>query len=88
MDLRRDRDLGALPTVVITASKPPWKGGDTYWREAQRRLAGLSSQTRQIVAADSGHAVPLEQPELVVAAIRELVDQVRSPTPCMHEDPL
>ena len=45
---------------------------------AQRELAGLSSRGRHIVAARSGHWIHLDQPDLVVSAIRDVVADVRA----------
>jgi pimeloyl-ACP methyl ester carboxylesterase len=68
--------LAALPDVpLVTISSgelPPTR------IEEHRQLARLSPQGRHIVADRSGHWIPLDQPELVVAAIRDIVDQVRS----------
>ena len=47
------------------------------WRELQEELAGLSSRGRLVVADSSDHMVPLEAPEVVVGAIRVVVDEVR-----------
>jgi pimeloyl-ACP methyl ester carboxylesterase len=59
---------GDLPLVTISATEPaPWK------QDRQDRLARLSTRGRHIVASNSGHWIPLEQPDVVVEAIRELV---------------
>jgi pimeloyl-ACP methyl ester carboxylesterase len=56
-----------LPLTVITAASSN--------RELQGRLARLSSQGRQIVAEKSGHMVPLEEPGVIVDAVRELMSR-------------
>jgi pimeloyl-ACP methyl ester carboxylesterase len=38
-----------------------------------RRLAHLSSQSRHLVATKSGHWIQLDEPDLVVTAIRDIV---------------
>jgi hypothetical protein len=41
-------------------------------------LAGLSSQGKQVIAAESSHYIQWDQPELVIDAIRKIVEQVHS----------
>lgn len=40
-------------------------------------LASESPQGVQIIAEQSGHAIQLDEPELVIDAIRQVVEQVR-----------
>ncbi len=69
--------LGDVPLVVLTASNP------TSERvEQQDAVARLSSQGRHIVAATAGHWIHLDEPALVVEAIRsvcETASRLRSP---------
>lgn len=60
--------FGDLPLITISSTDP----GDYRLRQ-QEALAGLSTRGRHIVASDSGHWIPLEQPQVVIDAIRELV---------------
>jgi len=46
-------------------------------KEMQKELVGLSSRGRQIMVTDSGHMIQLDQPEVVIDAIREVMEQVR-----------
>jgi hypothetical protein len=48
------------------------------WQDLQRDLLRLSTRSEQIIATGSGHYIQLMQPEIVVSAIRELVEQARS----------
>jgi pimeloyl-ACP methyl ester carboxylesterase len=78
--------LGALPLTVITAGKP-WNPFDPFdkrtarhdqiWRDLQLDLMRLSSHSTQRFAEQSGHMVPFEQPEIVIDAIREMVETIR-----------
>jgi len=43
------------------------------WQVMQSELAALSSNRQQIIAKESGHYIQLKQPQLVIDAIRELV---------------
>jgi pimeloyl-ACP methyl ester carboxylesterase len=57
----------------------PWDAFDTVWQELQDELAALTPEARHVVAAKSGHYIQLEQPELVIEAIRQVVEGVRHP---------
>lgn len=48
-------------------------------RASYERLATLAPQARFFVAADSGHEIHQDQPELVTEAIRQVVEGVRHP---------
>jgi hypothetical protein len=43
-------------------------------------LAALTPDARVPVANDSDHDIPGEQPEVIVAAVRQVVDAVRDST--------
>ena len=53
--------LEGIPVIVLTSG-----------RTAAPAPEGLSTNTRHIVAEKSGHWIHLDQPELVVEAVREL----------------
>jgi pimeloyl-ACP methyl ester carboxylesterase len=52
---------------------------EAVWLPLQEDLAALVPDGRLIVAEQSGHFIPGDQPELVTAAIRTVVDAVRDP---------
>jgi pimeloyl-ACP methyl ester carboxylesterase len=58
---------GDLPLVTISSTDP----GDYRLRQ-QDALARLSTRGRHIVASNSGHWIPLDQPDLVVDVIRTM----------------
>jgi pimeloyl-ACP methyl ester carboxylesterase len=64
--------LPEVPLVVISSGDQP---DETL--ERHRQLTRRSSQGRHVVAARSGHWVQFDEPDVVVAAIREVVDAVR-----------
>jgi pimeloyl-ACP methyl ester carboxylesterase len=64
---------GDLPLVVITAS-----GASARRVQADAALASRSTRGRQVFAADSGHWVPLDAPQVVIDAIIEVVRMVRA----------
>jgi pimeloyl-ACP methyl ester carboxylesterase len=65
----RRLSLGTTPLVVITAGN-----NDTgEWHRLQKDLLTRSSNSRRVVAERSGHIVQDDRPDLVIAAIREVV---------------
>jgi pimeloyl-ACP methyl ester carboxylesterase len=65
-----------IPVLVLTASKP-----DAARHAAQETVAGLSTQGKHIVATTSGHWIQLDEPELVLEAIRAVCDTVKLSAP-------
>jgi pimeloyl-ACP methyl ester carboxylesterase len=63
---------GDLPLVTISSTDP----GDYRLRQ-QDALAGLSRRGRHIVAEDSGHWVPIDEPATVIAAVEEMLASLR-----------
>ncbi len=51
-----------------------------FWEELlaeQSELTALSSESKQIIAEQSGHHIQLDQPDLVIDAVRDMVEAVR-----------
>lgn len=65
--------FGELPLLVLSAASA---GPDRLRRHAA--VARLSARGRQIVVERTGHWIPLDRPDAVVAAICDLVREVRS----------
>jgi pimeloyl-ACP methyl ester carboxylesterase len=72
-EVRATRRRLTVPVVVVTAGR----GADTVWQNLQRDQVGLSQRGCQVIADQSGHAVAVGQPQVVVDAIRATVDAVR-----------
>jgi pimeloyl-ACP methyl ester carboxylesterase len=68
------RDL-SIPVIVVTAGR----GSDATWLDLQRDLVGLSRRGCQIITKQSGHAILLEEPTVVVNAIHTAVLAIRGP---------
>lgn len=49
------------------------------WLEAQMDLVALTPNAHQIVADQSAHYVQITQPDVVIDAVRNVVDAVRDP---------
>jgi pimeloyl-ACP methyl ester carboxylesterase len=78
--------LGPMPLVVMTHGLPwDWPAGypvaalEGIWGPLQEELAALVPDSRLVVAEQSGHFIPGDQPELVIDVIRQVVDAVRDP---------
>lgn len=81
--VRAAQPLGDLPLVVLThGQSAPASGGaseaqvaeaEAVWQALQREMATLSSQGSLIQATQSGHDIAIDQPALVVDAIRSMV---------------
>ena len=77
--------LGDIPLVVLSAARTeiPEAYGLTAeevaqvqaaWDEMQAELAGLSSRGERVIAEESSHYVQFDQPELVIDAIRQVLE--------------
>ena len=87
---REDEPMPDVPLVVITHGIGDMFEGldpetaaraEEVWRQLQNDLASRSSQGRLVVAGDSGHQIPVEQPEIVVEAIRQVINAHNSYRP-------
>ena len=83
--LSADRPWGPQVPSMIAAGKlpadiPPDFGyvTDAAQKKAQERLAKLVPNEKHITNTSSGHEIHKEQPQLVISAIREVVEAVRS----------
>jgi pimeloyl-ACP methyl ester carboxylesterase len=72
-EVRATRRKLTTPVIVVTAGR----GTGAEWLELQRDQIALSSRGCQIVAEQSGHVVAVDQPRVVVDAIRAAVDEAR-----------
>ncbi len=78
---RNRRALGDLPLIVLSRSADSTDSLDAERQRLQADLAALSSRGRLVVAPHAGHNIHLEDPQLVVSAIRQVVDEVRGISP-------
>jgi pimeloyl-ACP methyl ester carboxylesterase len=65
-------DYGDLPLVTISATAPSDRR-----RTLQEALARRSTRGRHIITRDSGHWIPLDEPQTVVSAVRDVVEMAR-----------
>jgi pimeloyl-ACP methyl ester carboxylesterase len=57
-----------LPLVTISSTNP-----GEYRLRQQEALAGLSTRGQHVIASNSGHWIPLDQPEVVIDVVRRLL---------------
>lgn len=70
--------LGDLPLTVIRRGRTmaPPSVADLNHRQGQEDLIALSSNATLIVAANSGHTIPLDEPQVVVQAVRDMLSAI------------
>lgn len=87
------RQLGDRPAIFLTADAPtstaeleamkmtPAQGETmrTVWRELQADQARWSTRGRQELVPDATHYIQFDRPDVVIRAVREVVQAVRSP---------
>jgi pimeloyl-ACP methyl ester carboxylesterase len=70
-----------IPLIVLTAGRPPFEGATlqeseaiaNLWRSSHEELARLSTRGERRDVPDAGHMIPGERPDVVEAAIREVI---------------
>jgi pimeloyl-ACP methyl ester carboxylesterase len=89
-DLMRNlHDLGDKPLIVLTRDPNATAGGglvprqweeltEPVWQQLQTQLATLSAHSKHIVVNHAGHNIQFEQPQVVVDAILDVIQQVRA----------
>ena len=85
------RDLGDRPLVVLTAAKPippdalkslqltveQGQQIQTVWKALHDEEASWSHHSRHEVVPDATHYIQFDRPDVVIAAVREIVGEVR-----------
>jgi pimeloyl-ACP methyl ester carboxylesterase len=84
--------LGDIPLVVLSHDPDTpqldlpedlVKPTNDAWERMQEDLTHLSTRGKQIIAKNSGHYIQLDRPDIVIEAIRGVVDQARQPQPVL-----
>ncbi len=78
-EVRSSRRKLTIPVLVVTGAR----GADENWRRLQQDQASLSERGCLIIAQRSGHVVAVDEPEIVVGAIRTVLETARG-----HDVPL
>ena len=81
--MRSAGGLEDMPLIVLTQGRPIQDpasvaaGVRRGWVGLQRRLAERSRRGRQVLVPNSGHGIPVDAPDAVIGAIREIVATLR-----------
>jgi pimeloyl-ACP methyl ester carboxylesterase len=82
--------LGDLPLAVVShdPEKPSAelpedlaKPTNEAWEKMQEELAHLSTRGTQTIAKNSSHYIQIDRPDVVIEAVRGVVEQARAPQP-------
>jgi pimeloyl-ACP methyl ester carboxylesterase len=82
--------LSDLPLVVLShdpdkpsSDLPPdlAKPTNEAWEKMQEELARLSTRGTQTIAKNSAHYIQIDRPDVVIEAVRNVVEQARQPQP-------
>lgn len=81
------RSLGDIPLIVLTAGKSSLpRPGETAataearyeaWLSMHEEIAALSTRGERRTVAEAGHSIQLDNPEIVIAAINEVLALTR-----------
>jgi pimeloyl-ACP methyl ester carboxylesterase len=85
---RKAGPLGNIPLVVLShdpeklypvpgRAPRPAKEFNPLWEEFQGELAQLSTNGSRVIATRSGHYIQYDRPDLVIEAVRKMVEQSR-----------
>jgi pimeloyl-ACP methyl ester carboxylesterase len=74
--------LGSMPLIVIRHGKPMFgslpaseaKAMEQYWQDFLEEIARQSSAGQIVVAKDSGHAIQLEQPSIIIDSVKQMME--------------
>ena len=84
-EARATGGVGERPLVVITAtemeSNHPFQITNSQRHELQAELVELSSNSKHVIAQNSGHNVQDSEPLLVVSAIEDVMESIRTGQP-------
>jgi pimeloyl-ACP methyl ester carboxylesterase len=72
-EVRSSRRRLTIPVLVVTGAR----GADENWRRLQQDEASLSARGCVITAQQAGHVIAIDQPQIVVDAIRTVVEIAR-----------
>lgn len=78
--IRQTKAFPDIPLIVLSSGKPDFDITQDVLQKLQELHADLANESPQgvhIIAHESGHAIQLDKPELVIDAIRQVVEKVR-----------
>ncbi|MDZ5471684.1 alpha/beta hydrolase [Bacillus sp. 31A1R] len=88
-DAIRNQSLGDIPLTVIShgislaedaakvgLSKEDGQEMEEIWQEQQKKLLSLSSNSKHVIAQNSGHLIHQYEPELIVEEVKAVLDNL------------
>lgn len=85
--VQQHRKLPNIPLVIVSRGKPEWFGDlsqqtrEKTWTDLQQELYLLSTKSQHVFANESGHDIPQYQPQIIIDAINNVIEQSRSLNP-------
>jgi pimeloyl-ACP methyl ester carboxylesterase len=81
--VRAAGSFDTLPLAVVTAGKSEYMDADDWrrWQQVQKQFAQLSRRSSHVVAANSTHHVQFSEPDVIAAAVAQVVTAARAGTP-------
>lgn len=85
--VQQHRKLPDIPLVIVSRGKPEWFGDlsqqtrEKTWTDLQQELYLLSPNSQHVFAHESGHDIPQKQPQIIIDAINNVIQQSRSLNP-------
>jgi len=85
--VRSTPSLGSMPLIVVSRDPDKLAEGmpaklskeiNQTWEPLQQELVRLSSNSSRMVAKDAEHYVQIDRPDVVIEAVRKIVDQCRA----------
>lgn len=84
------RKVGDKPVSIISAGQrliSEERGYDLefldeithVWKALQKDLLGVSSKSKQIIAEQSGHMISHQQPDLIIEATHQMIEELKNP---------
>ena len=84
VQVQQNSAMPVVPLIVISRGKPEWYGDlvmqqrEKTWINLQQDLTHLSPISQHMFAHQSGHAIPHEQPEIIIEAIEKVLTQANA----------
>lgn len=78
-DTRKKDTLRSIPIIILTADHKGQESSvitEETWRNYQRDLATLSNYSKHIIVEDCGHYIQKDKPQVVIDAIKEMINGV------------
>lgn len=78
--VRTAKSFGSIPLIVLTGGLQPFHTEESMaaWMRFQRELANLSTNKQHIIVEDAGHAIHMDQPQVVINVIRDLLATIKN----------